>query len=67
MNLLRAIRLSIGQALSNGALNRAAGAFGIVNFEGSAVRMPEIEFGQIPMQMVLVAVLINAGHPALEH
>jgi len=39
----------IGEALAFGTSDRAAGAFGVVNPEPGAVRIAEIELGEVAM------------------
>ena len=56
----------ISQALPDDALQRASARCNIVNAELHAIAVAEIKFGQIPMQMLLFAVLIDAFHAALE-
>jgi hypothetical protein len=57
---------SIGEPLADCALNRPSGARTVIDAEGNAVAVAEIEFSKIAVQMPLVAVLINTLHPALE-
>jgi hypothetical protein len=49
------------------ALNRADGALCVVNAELSAVRVAEIELGEVAVKVTLAAVLINAFHATLEN
>ena len=56
----------IGEALAFGASDRAACAFGVVNPESDAVRIAEIELGEVAMQMLLADVLINTVDAALQ-
>ena len=51
---------------SAGAQQRTFGAAGIVNAKLDAVRVAEIELGEIAVQMPLAAMLIDANHAALE-
>jgi hypothetical protein len=57
---------SIGETLANNALERLVRPLHVVHAECDPVVVPEIELGEIAMQMLLAAVLIDAGHPALE-
>jgi hypothetical protein len=41
-------------------------ALGVVNAQPDAVRIAEIELGEIAMQMLLAAVLVGSDHAALE-
>ena len=59
-----AINCSIGEPLADDTANRAIGAQLVINAERDAVAVPEIELGKIPMQVALVAALIDAGHAA---
>ena len=45
----------------------AAGALGVIDPELDAVRIAEIEFGEVAVQMGLTTMLIDARHPALEN
>jgi hypothetical protein len=56
----------IGQTLTASSLDRATGALGIVNPELDAVRIAEIEFGEVAMQVLPTAMLVDADHAALE-
>jgi hypothetical protein len=38
-----------------------------VHAKGDAIVVPEVEFGQVPMQVPFGTVLINALHSALKH
>lgn len=42
-------------------------AFRVINAEAGAVRIPEIEFVQIRLQVLFAAVVIHATHAALEN
>ena len=55
----------MGEALANAAFQQRISAVGIVIAESNAVAVAEIELGQITVQVLLVAVLVNAAHPAL--
>jgi hypothetical protein len=45
----------------------AAGALGVIDPEFDAVRIAEIELGEITMKVAFEAVLVDARHPALEN
>src|SRR6202051_995213 len=57
---------SIGQPLADSALNRAGGALNVIYAEPNAVAISEIELRQIAVQMLLLAMLVDAFHAALE-
>src|SRR5258708_2395877 len=57
---------SIGEALPLDALERNLGAHGIVDAEFCAVRISEIELGQVTVQMLFAAMLVSASHAATE-
>jgi hypothetical protein len=42
------------------------GTFSIVNAQLDPIRIAEIEFVQVRLQMVLAAMLVNANHATLE-
>jgi hypothetical protein len=48
-----AVRLSIRQALAPDTLNRLSCPFLIINAQRFALVVPEIKFGQIPLQVLL--------------
>src|SRR5258708_1682792 len=56
----------IGQSLADEALERNFGTLYVIDPELRASVHTEIEFGQIPMKMFLVHVLIDPDQPALE-
>jgi len=58
---------SVGQPLANDAPDGLLGAFNIIDPDGGPGVVAEIEFGEIPVKMAIVAVLINAAHPSFEH
>jgi len=58
---------SVSKPLAGSATQRAIGAFFIVDPERHSVVMPKIELGQIPMQMMLGHVVVDADDAALEH
>lgn len=60
------MRLNVHQSLADGALNRAACAFRVIDLERDPVRIAEIELRQIAVQMLLAAMLVHALHAALE-
>src|SRR5229473_2824683 len=57
---------SVGEPLPADTLDRPLGALVIVDAEGSAVAVPEIELGEVAVQVPLITMLINAAHPTLE-
>ena len=57
----------IRETLASYALYGKRRTFAIVDAKGDAVIISKIVFGQIPMQMLLFTVLIDAAHTALEH
>ena len=57
---------SVGKALPDDALQCPIGAREIVHAERLAGIVSEIELGEVAVQMLLGAVLIDANHPALE-
>jgi hypothetical protein len=60
------VRISIGEPLADDASNRAFGASIIVDAEGGAIAVPEIELGKVAVKVLLAAMLIDAFHPAFE-
>lgn len=60
------ISCSIGEPLSSNALQGTISARRIINSKFDAVRISEIKFSKIAVQMFLTAMLINALHAALE-
>src|SRR5689334_22152101 len=67
LRVLGFVRPSIGQPLALGALDRLLGALAVFDAECLAHVVAELEFGQIAVQVLLAAVLIDALHPALEN
>src|SRR2546425_701523 len=61
------IRTPVGESLPLDGLESVTGAFGVVDPESYAVVVAEIKFREIAMQVLALAVLIRAGHAALEH
>lgn len=59
-------RLPVHQALALRAFDRSNGAFNIAAAERNPVIVAEVELRQIPMQVLLAAVLIDAIHAAFE-
>ncbi len=59
-------RLSISQTLARDALQCLLSAFRVVNAKRDAVRIAEIELGQIAVQVLFGTVLLDARHAALE-
>jgi len=60
------VSLMVGQPLAFDALDRGFGAVDVADAERHAMVVTEIKFREIPMQVLLSAVLIHALHPALE-
>src|SRR5712671_4761230 len=60
------MRRSIGESLPDDALQRPLSALYIVNAKSNAIAVAEIELGQISVQMLLFAMLIDALHATLE-
>src|ERR1700739_3911116 len=56
----------IGQPLALGALEGAGRARGVVNAKGDPVVMAKIEFAEVPVQVGLGDVLVDADEAALE-
>jgi hypothetical protein len=56
----------IGQALAFDANQRAIGPLDVIDPKLGAVILAEIEFGQVPIEMLVVDVLVNADKAALE-
>jgi len=60
------IRLPVHEALAFHASDRCERAVDVTDTERDTMIVPEIVFGQIAMQVLLFAMLIDAAHPALE-
>src|SRR3954471_18202723 len=58
---------SIGEPLSNDAAQHAAGAFYVINTERDALIVAEIELGEIPLQVLLADVMVDAVDTALQY
>ncbi len=56
----------VGEPLAANAFDRGNGAIGVIEAKRNAVIVAMIIFGQVPMQMLFAAVLINALHAAFE-
>jgi hypothetical protein len=56
----------VRETLAFNALHSKRRTFPIVHTEGNAVIVAEIKFREIAMQMLLIAMLIDAAHTALE-
>lgn len=52
--------------VDNYSLEGARRALAVVNPQFDAIRVPEIELIKLAVQVLFVAVLINAGHAAFE-
>ena len=59
------VRLYVGKALAADASEPLSGAGAVVDAVREEVVMPELELGQIPVQVLLTAMLIDALHAAL--
>ena len=57
----------ISQPLAFDALQGDVRARHVVNAPRNAVRMPEIKFGGVAMQVLFGAMLIDADHASFEH
>lgn len=62
-----AVRLSIGQSLACGAAAHGRCAGQIVKPKRDEVIVPEVELGDVTVQVLLTAVLIDAAHEDREH
>lgn len=60
------MRLPVGEPLALRATDRGKGAVGIVEAELFAGVVTEIVFGQVPVQVLLFAVLVDAFHSTFE-
>jgi hypothetical protein len=58
--------LPVQEALALHASDRRKSAINITDAERDSVVVAEIIFGQVPVQMLLSAVLLDAAHPAFE-
>ena len=58
---------SIGQTLALDAIQGFGCPLLIVNAEPDAVVVAEVELRQVAVQVLFLAVLIDAAHPSLEH
>ena len=63
---LPSVNCLIGEALPDDAFQRAFGAGHVVNAQLHPVAVAEIEFREITVKVLLLAVLVNALHPAFE-
>ena len=59
------IRSCIHKAATNGARQRFGGAVAVIAAGRFAIRVTEVELGEITVKVLLPAVLINSAHPAL--
>lgn len=57
----------IGQPLADDALQQTISAGNVINTQGHAVTIAEIELGKVAVQMVMAAMLVDALHAALEY
>jgi hypothetical protein len=58
---------AVREALAHDSFRRALGAFHVVHAKPNAIVIPEIEFGQVAVQVFFLAVLVDAFHAALEN
>jgi len=61
------MRRSIGQPLADNALKRALGPRNVIASESDAIAVPEIELGKVAVQVLFLAMPIDALHAALKH
>src|SRR6266540_137897 len=64
---LSVMRRPIGKALPDDTTDRTFSALYIITAERNAIAVAEIEFRQVPMQVLLFAVLVHAFHAALKN
>jgi hypothetical protein len=57
----------VGEPLALAAHDRARGALLVSDAKRLASVVPEVEFGKVVVQVLLVAMLVDAAHAALEH
>src|ERR1700683_1954491 len=63
---LSVVSLPIGEPLSDNSFHRSRGALHVIYAKPNAVAIAEIELRQIAVQVLFLAVLINALHAALK-
>ena len=56
----------VGEALADDALQQRVGAVAVIAAKSLTVGVAEVKFSQIAVQVLLLAVLVDALHPALE-
>lgn len=61
-----ATRLSISQALAPRTFKGNRRPFSVINAKGNAMAVAEIELVQVPLQVLLAAVLVHTHHTARE-
>src|SRR5580693_7722031 len=64
---LSVISCSISKPLADDTLHRSRGTFHVIYAEPNAIAIAEIVLGEITMQMLLAAMLVDALHAALEN
>ena len=62
-----ATRLSVGQPLAGDAFDRECGPRCVIETERDPIVIAEVEFAEIPLQVLLAYVMIHPVHPALEN
>ena len=65
LDLSLLVRPSIGKALADDALGREFSALKIAVTECGARVVTEVKFGKVAVQVLFLAMLIDATHPAL--
>jgi hypothetical protein len=60
------VRPCVCEALANDAFEGFVRPLAIIEAVGNAVVIPDLKFGEIPMQMLLATMLINALHAHLK-
>lgn len=58
---------SIGQPLANHTQQGRVSAHGVVHAKDDSVIIPEIDLGEVAVEVLLCAVLIEAAHSSLEN
>ena len=64
---LSVVSLPIGEALADDALHGQRGALYVVYAQRNAIGIAEVKLAQIPVQVLLFAVLVDALHTAFEN
>src|ERR1700724_288113 len=63
---LSVVSRSISKPLSDDTFQRAFGAFYVIYAKPNAIAIAKVKFGEIAMQMLLAAMLVDALHAAFE-